>query len=404
MRIDAREAALVVAGAAALVLGVYTATPLTPRNAGFDSDGVYYGAMALSLPELHELAHTAPYCWRPLTPWLAGALPRSNNAQLIANFRVLTLPVTFASLLLLYALLRSLRLSVAASSLGAVLYAGLFWTLKFAYYSPAYVDYFAQTLLLAALLLVVLGKPWLMLGVLCAGVLQRETILAAIPALIALRWQATRLRSGQERVWIAAVLVLPPALLVALRTVVTPVNSYSSVAALAEIAGSQLRSVQFWALLPLELVVGLGATPLVALAAATTLPDALRRLWPFAMLLACGVPLAFGGPDKARLLLPLVPAAIVLAVAAFDAALGGWRRPALIAWLALLLASHGYIGHQFEPLDSTDEFFQRLAPLHGFRDGGDPTREYLRCGAALGLTAIATLLLFRSSRSADSGP
>ncbi len=404
MRIDAREAALVVAGAAALVLGIYAATPLTPRNAGFDSDGLFYGAMALSLPELHELAHTAPYCWRPLTPWLAGALPRSDNAQLIANFRMLTLPATFASLLLLYALLRALRLPVSAAALGGALYAGLFWTLKFAYYSPAYVDYFAQTLLLAALLLTALGKPWLTLGVLCAGVFQRETILAAIPALIALRWQATRLRTGQERVWAGAVLALPLVLLAALRAFITPVNSYSSVAALAEVAAAQLRSAQFWSLLPVELAVGLGAIPLVALAAAHALPDTLRRLWPFAILLACGVPLAFGGPDKARLLLPLVPAAIVLAIAAFDAAIRDWRRPALIAWLALLLASHGYIGHQFEPLDSTDKFFQRLAPLHGFRDSGDPMREYLRCGAALGLVAIAAPLLLRRARRARPKP
>ena len=120
---------------------------------------------------LANAGHEAPFGWRVLTPWLATLLPGS----LLFRFRTLGLLSNWATLVLVYEMLRSLRRSILASIIGLLLYAGVFWTLKFSWYSPFYIDAQTQFFLALVTFLAVRGAfPWI-LAILAVAALQKES-------------------------------------------------------------------------------------------------------------------------------------------------------------------------------------------------------------------------------------
>jgi len=108
-------------------------TPLIKSHDGLDSDGVFYAAMArrANIPDDTTLIY-APWCWRVLTPYLSSKLP----FDIVGDFKALAFVSNLISLMLLYGLLRRVNRSPKAALLGVLLYAGVFWTVKFSFYSP----------------------------------------------------------------------------------------------------------------------------------------------------------------------------------------------------------------------------------------------------------------------------
>ena len=103
--------------AAVLVTAVFLSTPITEKNAGFDSDGVHYAAMAGENSLSPRLAHVAPWCYRILTPYIASLLPFDG----LTNFRVLAFISNILSLVVLSQILAVLRVPLASHFLGILL-------------------------------------------------------------------------------------------------------------------------------------------------------------------------------------------------------------------------------------------------------------------------------------------
>jgi len=154
-----------------VVFLVLLTTPITEKNSGFDSDGQRYAAMAGELSLSPDLALQAPYCYRILTPYLASLLPLDT----ISNFRVLAFLSNVLSLYILYQILSTIGFEIRSRVLGVLLYSGSFWTLRFSFYSPTYIDYLTQLLLLLIIFFSLNRRYILLVFTLAIGAIQKES-------------------------------------------------------------------------------------------------------------------------------------------------------------------------------------------------------------------------------------
>lgn len=387
---------------AALVVVVAVTTPLTEHNHGLDSDGVYYAAMAAAwrMPpdqltaEVKTLAHTPPWCWRVLAPWVVARLP----VAILPGFRIVSLTAAGVGLVLLYGLLRGLGHRPAEAALGVGLYAGVFWTVRFAAYSPCYVDAVAQAWMLGAVLAMLHRRHGLAALLLAGGVLTREAALVFLPALMvsilrqpgdpARRWRV----AGLCVVVVAAAFALP-------RWWIEPAVPGGALSAWLRGVQPLLSEPQAWGRLVLAVFSGCGLLPVLALARARDAGRFLRQQpeWLAALLgSAAGV---FGGIDKARLMLPLLVPLVVVTLA-------GWRRDLArrprAAWtlLGAGLLLNAYLGRVFGPLGSFEDYLNALVPMHA---PGPLTPRVVEVAVVV-LLWVAGLAMVRASGLATAEP
>lgn len=286
-------------------------------------------------PRFHPaLASLAPWCWRVLTPSVVGVLPFPN----LTGFRIVSVGSTAAGLIVFYALLIRVGASRPAAALGLAPYAGIFWAVKFSFYSPASVDAATQLFLLLILLLLAEDRYGLTVPVLMLGILQKESV-AVLGLVAAVRWVARRQRLSKDaRAHPLVALALPLATHLAVRAWKPPVNSslrlaWSGMAALTRPA--------IWPRLVLELYSGLGVLPLVLLGRWRDAIRVMPRDPAWVTLLVVGSGLLFGGMDKGRLFLPMLPAVVMWALAVVAAIRKRAAESASRWWLAATLGAVG---------------------------------------------------------------
>jgi len=390
-------------------------TPLIPRAGGWDTDGRIYGAMREAFRSDRPLADLpipvvgtpagptqGPWTRRVLTPWLASLLPFDP----ITSFRVLGLASNWASLVLVYAIARGAGLAPRIAVLAQLLYSGVFWTLKFSWYSPGYIDSQTQLFLLAALALVGAGR-WLWLGpVLALGVLQKESALAMVVVAVFEFLRRTRPRSLAAAAPLAAMVGFPVAALWAVAAVIPAPESGPADALLVNLRTAAAPSR--WPALAAACFSGLGILPLVILHAPGASWRSLRARPHWLLWLALAAGLLFGGSDKARLFLYALPVCAWLGALAMrpegpdgaSSSSPAWEARRWWIWVGLTLAIHFELGHHFARLTSFDAYLDRMVPMHA-PDG--PAPLLIRSGVACAVWLGATWML-RPARSASSAP
>jgi hypothetical protein len=363
-------------------------TPLVTIAGGYDSDGIHYAAMAGARIPIAMVGHEAPFGWRILTPWLAGLLPGS----FLFRFRALGLLSNWATLVLVYETLRSLRRSVLASLVGLLLYAGVFWTLKFSWYSPYYIDAQTQFFLALVTFLAVRGAfPWI-LAILPIAALQKES--ATVAGLFAVACFARRhgwLRMATARYAALGALVstLP---LLAVRWFVGPLPQAWSLA-----RAFAVLLAQPW--LPVKLVMssisGLGILAVLLLIHGRHTLRFFSAHGEWGLYAGVTLLLTFGGVDKSRLFLYTLLPLTVAAVHVIDE-LYLWReRWADRTWLVATLLLHLWLGWYLTPMGDAQEYLRRMVPEWAAAAGWPPVEYYTYVAMALGAWLVATVRLRR---------
>jgi hypothetical protein len=365
--------------AAVLVAAAFFSTPITEHNAGFDSDGVFYAAMAGedSFPPI--AGRQAPWCYRVLTPYLASLLP----FQTLTSFRVLALVSNFLSLILLGEILGALHFTLSQRVFGMLLYAGSFWTLKFSFYSPAYIDYQTQLFLMLVVYFTLRRSYCLLLLTLPIAVLQRESLAAysVFSGISILRYDVDR--PFRLRAVIAlAILVVPFLALLVIRSIVEPENSYSPTVIFSHFLDALHPS--FWPVMLQAVFSGMGMIPVVLAVNIRSSKRFVRRHWHWAAYGFISLSYLFGGCDKARLFLYLLPLAVILAVRS-TAVLRQNTSPArFAAWTTLIIAVHLFVGGYFSPMGRFEDYLARMVPVHA----GGSYLPYLIRNLLLALTLL----------------
>lgn len=382
------------------LLVISAMTPPIDRYKGADSDGRQYVTMAGDTVMFGaRFAGYAPFAYRVATPWLASWVPAGN---VIAKFRILAWVDAALILLLAYALLHTLGFGPWDSLLGMGLYGLSFWTLKFAFYSPCYIDHQTQVVLLAILLVMARGWWPLLPFMIFGGYFQKESVLAVVPVITAFFigrrgwrwWPAYAVGMASAVAAVAARL--------ALEGMVHPTNS--------ELGGPLYAIQDSWGVIshtpgyPRILIVAafscLGVMPLLLI---SHLRWVLRYLWQnpaWLVMILVGVALLLGGLDKSRLFLNMLPAVVVASVALI-AHLRKQLTPRRFAlWLTLVLLVHAYLGAHLEPFRDFMDYLNRMVPEHSPNQGAQGfTRMFFACV----IFAVGDLVLrWRTSPAIDA--
>lgn len=342
-----------------LVGVVFVSTPVTEHNEGFDSDGVYYAALAGDRSFAPDFTRIAPWCYRVLTPYLASLLPYET----LQNFRILALLSNLISLVLFTKILETLRFQPQARLIGVLLYAGSFWTLRFSFYSPAYIDYQTQLLLLLAIYCTLRRAYILLPIVFLIAALQKESLAAysIFSAIHIIRCGSIR-RTKVRSLLIGAVIALPFAAIVTTRLLIHPTNTYSIFTMV--VYAVQAWAPRFWPILVQAMFSSLGVIPILLLVNYRYWSRFLlwHPEWILYSLISLGF--LFGGSDKARLFLYFLPLSVILALYTVKAHQLQTSSPRFLVWISVVLVVHWYIGGYFGPMGSFYDYLARMVPVH----------------------------------------
>ena len=345
-------------GSLLLVSAVFSTTPLTTKNQGFDSDGMSYAAMAgdTRFPQAH--ARVAPFCFRVLTPFLVSLLPFDS----LTSFRLAAFVSNCLSLILIFLILGSFDFPASSRVIGTLLYAGSFWVLKFSFYSPAYIDY-QTNLLILSIIYATLQRWYAVLPlVFVVAALQRESLAAfAVFSVVHI------LREGHWttlRPWLLSLLIIlcPVVALAMVRMSIEPANVYSPLVMLDHI--KRLRELGYWAILAQATFSGLGVIPLLLVINYEVWPRFLRKHWEWLVYAAISLFFLFGGVDKARLFLYVLPLAVILVACNLEVLARHTTLSRFAAWMILVLLVHLWIGNYLTPMGTFEQYLARMVPEH----------------------------------------
>jgi hypothetical protein len=361
-----------------LVSAVFITTPVIDHGKGFDSDGRMYGVMAGSNLFPSSMGNSAPWCYRVLTPHLAHLLPWDT----LQNFRFLAYVSTLLSLCILFLILRRFRYSSDLSALGVLLYAGVFWTLKFSFYSPAYIDSQTQMFLLLIIYLTITERYIILLPILVLSALQKES-LAAYSLFSVLH--LLRYHRGRSDIFLGvaviSLIILPLGTVLLVRYLVPAENTtHNALVLFGEI--SRLLEPHFWVVLWQACFSGLGLLPVVLIVQHGPWFGFLKKHVEWKAYLLISILFLFGGIDKSRLFLYSLPMVILLSmpVLAALAAMGGKRR--FLAWALVLVLLHFFMGGYFTPMGEFSDYLAKMVPEHS---GGTYLPFLIRnCAVAVG--------------------
>ncbi len=343
-----------------LTAAVFATTSVTATNGGLDFDGVFYAAMA-GHPQLKpELARVAPWAYRVATPALVQALPWDT----LTSFRVLVFATNVAALLLIFLILKGLGFADRLCWIGLALYAGVFWAVKFSFASPAYIDAETQLVLLAIIYLTVHAYYLPLVAVLIVAGLQKEALAAfsVFAAVALIRQQGGRVTLSTGLLG-ATLIAAPFCTIFAVRSMVTTLTSIDT----GKETEEQLRLLVtpgYWPVLLHSSFSGLGLLGIVVLLRPRRWLAFVREHYEWIAYVAIALAILFGGRDKGRLFLNLLPAAVIFAVMVIDdlqVLKSGTRG---LAWIAVLLLTHAYLGNYLTPMADGLEGLARLVPEH----------------------------------------
>ncbi|MBN1355454.1 hypothetical protein JXA40_04180 [bacterium] len=359
-------------------------TPLIPVFGGLDHDGQHYAVMQDDFLSNNPLARRAPYCWRIGVPLLASLF----DFPPIPVFRILAATAHWIAMIQIFYLSRKLGLSLTGAFISQGLYAGMFWTIKFGFYSPCYIDWSILPVLIGVAQLLAGRRHYSAIALISAGVLFKESVLLVIPAAaVSIRGSTPEPAARIRRILFLC--ILPLAVFLAVRSLIVPANDYTLTGVIT--AGwNDVISARFWSRLPLELFSGTGVLALLCLDYRIANENLKRFPGAVPWIVAGGLGI-FGGSDISRLLIPVLPPLII----AGSGVLASWitRRsfPGKLAFCAAA-AFHLFAGHQFEPMRSYAAYLASMAPIHS--QAGISLRGWILLVAA-GLTGLITWRMSR---------
>jgi hypothetical protein len=361
-----------------LTLVIFSTTEVTERNEGYDSDGVVY-AMISSMPlfTLPEMI-VPPFCYRILTPKLASLLP----GELLDRFRVIAVLANILSIFTLYKILKLLHFSDLLCGVGILLYAGVFWTLKFSFYAPAYIDHVTGALLLLIVYCTLSDRFIPAIVLVCLSVLQKESLPMFSLFVAAQIWhrnpQPTR---GRTKALAWAAVVIPFFCYVAFHEQF--VSQRSAVGTVVLTEAMRFADPAFWPVFLHAIFSGLGLLPVILLADYRPWLKFLRERPALIVYLFVAAGALLVGVDKSRLFTYALPVVVVLGLVNLQHFLAVPTRRA-VGWVALVLVGHWYIGNGLSPIGSFAEYIVKLVPEHAVDLGAGDHLPFLIRNCVLG--------------------
>jgi len=372
--------------AIAVTLAVWATTPVTTENGGLDSDAVFYARLVEAPLFSAPPDVPPPYVYRVLTPKIVSLLP----GPLVSRFRAVAIVADVATLVILFELFEAFEVEAAGTTFGVLLYAGVFWTLKFSFFSPGYVDHVTALLLAGLVYLTAIRRHALATLVLAVSALHKES-LPLFGVFIAADIVATSREkmTPRRRATAVAAIILPVAV-VLLMHVVVGVQSMGTVRNVLR-EGWRLLHPRFWPVFVQTGFSGLGLIPLVLIIRSRPWKDLLRRRPSLIVFLVIAAACLLGGVDKGRLFQYSLPVLTLMAAVGADALAAEFGLAWFGTWALVFLAAHWYLGNYLSPIGPRPEFLAKLVPEHVY---AAPLVYLSRLYLARDCAVAAVVLLF----------
>jgi hypothetical protein len=141
---------------------------------------------------------------------------------------------------------------------------------------------------------------------------------------------------------------------------------------------------------------GLGLLPLIILSNFSWSTRYLRTNLHWGFMVAIGIFLLFGGKDKSRLFLHMLPAITILALGAIRDIRARLSKVDFIVWLAITTLLHVFMGNLLAAFSNFHDYLNRMVPEHSGTQGG---QGFTRVALLTTLFFIANYVLQNRSRA-----
>lgn len=342
-----------------MILAIWAFTPHTPYNNGFDFDGRFYAAMAEGYSSTSMVLEHRPWNIRILTPLLASLLP----FEPLSSFKAVNFISHWLSLILIFHILVLSGASKRGALLGQLFYCGVFWTIKWSFFSPAYIE--AQSILFTLLILYLMLKSayfWI-IPTLAIAVLQKESAILLSPVVLMHYIKNHREGFSKNAHIYFLKLILPSLCVLALLNFFIPAEggSYAPEALIRMVLIKRLSELNTYPVFLLSIFSGLGILPFLLIFRARKAADYLREHYYWLVMILIGIFILFCGWDTARYFVFMLPAVIVVTIQALKYCALQFNYLSL-SGVILILIAHFYLGHHFDVLNSHSEYVNALRP------------------------------------------
>lgn len=198
-------------------------------------------------------------------------------------------------------------------------------------FSPCYIDHQTQLFILAVLVALSFRFFLALPALIAVACLQKESLIFLTLPSALYAWSLWK-SSKKAQLYFLALLIPAFVAIGATRLMIAPVNKYSSEAVFLYTISTQLSDWAFYPRFMLAIFSGLGIFPLLLLLRRKAVTQFLYDNPHWALYLFLAAVQLFGGMDKARLFLPMLPVLVVVTVRVFpfDTLLIDWRGRAFL--------------------------------------------------------------------------
>ncbi len=366
---------------------VYLTTPLTEINDGYDRDGLHYARMSQS--DMLQSDVEMPHKQRILIPFIVHHIPLPT----ISAFSLIAFVSCVVNIVVFYLLLLKIGFSRFFSFVGILFYAGVFWSVKFSYFSPCYTDYVSQLILLLLLYLVVDRQHLLAIVLLCLATLHKEvfpyfSIFVVSDYLFKLNFKTNR----KEKLILVIYLLSPFVVLKVLHFFGSLHTSGSLMVILYQMA--RFRLIEFWPVFIHAIISGCGILPILIIFGHKSVVTFLKQHPSLIVYFALSVLALFGGIDKSRLFNYMLPLIVILSIDFINNQKFKVNFT-FIFWLSACLLIHFYLGGIFSPIGNTESYLSRFVPEHS---GGKYMNYFLTNLLIIVVLSIGTYFYLKRTR------
>ena len=362
MRATANIVALAIA--AILLLSI---TPTTAIHDGFDSDGRYYAAMS-GLEEVAGLEQTnieelSPWNQRVLIPWMVSKLPVDGRTGFLIVNQISNLLV----LLLLFFILRHYVDNKLIIFFTLLIYGTVFWTIQFSLFSPFYIDSATMVFTCLIILLTLKRQILLLVPTIVISSLAKESLplLILFPAYYLFLKDVPFREIAPKKLLKPALFIVSTAIIVlALRKLLNLQTDPLGLLMPGWQLVSFFKNIDAPLILMQAIFSGTGVLLLTTLLSLRFSTKWLKTNPEWLVYLGLCVYLLFGGHDKARLFLPLLPLlAIVFAKILVEVEKKNSQNK-FLAFINILFFANVIFGGLLFGLEDTETYLAKLVPEH----------------------------------------
>jgi hypothetical protein len=341
----------------------------TPINQDFKllTDGWIYHAMADPANSPEWMLRHKPWSLRPLTPAIVRGLVYSLKVvgihlSTFEGFTLVNLIAHWLNFSLLSLILGRFGLSYFSRFYGQFLYIGTYWTLKWSFFSPCYVES-TSIFFIFWIVYLTLKKDFFFIPlVFVLGSFQKESIIFLAP-FVSTAFAATANALSPKALKYLLVLVVPCLGVIGFLDRIIPElgGHYVPEALIGQVFLTYYLDPRWYPRLLLTPLAGLGALPLFLWWGRARVVKFLRQHHSWAIFALCGLPPLICGWDVSRYYIMLLLPAILLSCLALQPWLESNSKRHKVALFGFLII-HFFFQNHFTVIRNSVDFYNYTRP------------------------------------------